>query len=87
MTALLLAACATTQTTSRQDYTYEMGRKCETPTTKLERVDPDGRYTILARGDAGLASTEYPKFHACMRDQFKAQPFPDWAKAQNRDSR
>ncbi len=86
LAALILTACATTQTTPRQDYTYDMGRKCETPTTKLERVDPDGRYWIQARGDAGLASTEYPKFFACMRDQFKAQPFLDWAKAQKRDA-
>ncbi len=47
---LILAGCATTRTTPQQDYTYDMGRNCETPTTKLEQVDPDGRYWILARG-------------------------------------
>jgi hypothetical protein len=83
---LIFAACASTQTTPQQDYTYEMGKSCETPTTKIERVAPDGRYWIQARGDAGLASTEYPKFFACMKDQFKAHPFFDWAKAQKRDA-
>jgi len=60
---LAVVGCASTSaTTAQQDYTYEMGRKCETPTTKLERVAPDGKYWIQARGDAGLASTEYPRF-------------------------
>jgi hypothetical protein len=75
------------QTTPQQDYTYEMGRNCETPTTKLERVAPDGRYWIQARGDASLASTEYPRFFACMKDQFQAHPFLDWLKAQKRDAK
>lgn len=82
---LSLAACATTQTTPQQDYTYEMGRKCETPTTKLERVDPDGRYWILARGVGASTSAEYQRFFACMREQTRAQPFFDWAKADKRD--
>lgn len=50
------------------------------------RVAPDGRYWIQARGDAGVASTEYPKFFACMRDQVKAYPFLDWVKAQKREA-
>src|SRR5438876_9959722 len=86
LTVLFLASCATTQTTPREDYTYEMGRNCETPTTKLERVAPDGRYWIQARGDAGVGSTEYPRFFACMKAQFQAHPFRDWLKAHNREA-
>ena len=85
LTTLILAACATTQTTPQQDYTYDMGRNCETPTTKLERVDPDGRYWILARGVGASTSDEYSRFFACMKTQFQAHPFLDWAKAQKRD--
>jgi hypothetical protein len=85
LTVLFLASCATTQTTPLQDYTYEMGRYCETPTTKIERVAPNGRYWILARGDAGVGSTEYPKFHACMKAQYKAHPYFDWLKANRGD--
>jgi len=82
---LAVVGCASTSaTTAQQDYTYEMGRKCETPTTKLERVAPDGKYWIQARGDAGLASTEYPRFFACMKEQFQAQPFLEWARARGR---
>ena len=86
LAALILAGCATLQTTPQQDYTYEMGRNCETPTTKLERVAPDGRYWIQARGDAGVGSTEYPRFFACMKAQFQAHPFRDWLKAHNREA-
>src|SRR5713226_2590322 len=86
LASLILAGCATLQTTPQQDYTYEVGRNCETPTTKLERVAPDGRYWIQARGDAGIASTEYPRFFACMKDQFQAYPYFDWLKAQKRDA-
>src|SRR5438034_290814 len=86
LTVLFLASCATTQTTPREDYTYEMGRNCETPTTKLERVAPDGRYWIQARGDAGVASTEYPQFHACMKAQFQAHPYFDWLKAHRKEA-
>src|SRR5438876_11831572 len=59
LASLILAGCATLQTTPQQDYTYEMGRNCETPTTKIERVDPDGRYWILARGVGASTSSEY----------------------------
>ena len=84
--ALSGAACGSMQNNPRQTYTYEVGRKCETFATKLERVESDGRYWIQARGDAGIASTEYPKFFACMKDQFQAHPYLDWLKAQNRDA-
>jgi len=61
LAALILAACATTQATPRQDYTYDIGRNCETSTTKIERVDPDGRYWILARGvGASTSAASYP---------------------------
>ena len=84
-TILAIVGCASTpNTTAQQDYTYEMGRRCETPTTKLERVAPDGKYWIQARGDAGVASTEYPRFFACMKEQFQAYPFLEWARAQGR---
>src|SRR5262245_20279893 len=80
----VLGCASTSNTTAQQDYTYEMGRQCETPTTKLERVAPDGKYWIQARGDAGVASTEYPRFFACMKEQFQAQPFLEWARARGR---
>jgi hypothetical protein len=62
-------------------------RNCETPTTKLERVDPDGRYWILARGVGASTSDEYSRFFACMKTQFQDHPFLDWAKAQKRDAK
>jgi hypothetical protein len=81
-----VAACASTQTTPQQDYTYAMGRNCETPTTKIERVAPDGRYWIQAHGIGGSTSAEYQRFFACMKEQFQAHPFLDWAKAQKREA-
>jgi hypothetical protein len=57
-----------------------MGRNCETATTKMERVAPDGRYWIQARGDAGVTGTEYPKFFACMKEQFAKTPYREWVK-------
>ncbi len=61
----------------------ENGRNCETPTTKPERVASDGRYWIQARGDPGIASTEYQRFFACVKDQFQAHPYLDRLKAQD----
>ena len=82
---LAVVGCASTSaTTARQDYTYEMGRKCETPTTKLERVAPDGRYCVLAHGVGASTSAEYQRFFACMKEQFQAQPFLEWARARGR---
>jgi len=49
-------------------------------------VAPDGRYWIQARGDAGVGSTEYPRFFECMKAQFQAHPFRDWLKAHNREA-
>src|SRR5712692_963022 len=86
LAALSLAACATTQTTPRQDYIYDIGRNCETPTTKIERVDPDGRYWIFERGVHASNTSEYQRFVACMKAQFQAHPFLDWLKAHKREA-
>jgi hypothetical protein len=84
--AVLLAACASMQNTPQQDYVYEMGRTCETEkgitSTKVERVAPDGRYWIRGRG-AGYEQ-EYPRFFACMQEQYKAYPYREWLKAKGR---
>jgi len=87
LAALSLLGCASVGTnTPQQDYTFEIGKRCETAATKLERVSADGsRYWIQARGDAGIASSEYPKFFACMKDQFKTYSYLDWLKAQKRE--
>src|SRR5262245_14726131 len=46
--ALASLSCATVKNTPQQDYTYEMGRICETSagitSTKIQRVAPDGHY-------------------------------------------
>jgi hypothetical protein len=77
-----LIGCATTQNTPQQDYVYEMGRICEASftSTKIERVAPDGHYWIRGRG-AGY-EIEYPRFFACMKEQYQSHPFRDWLKIQ-----
>jgi len=77
--AALVVGCATVQNTSKQDYTWELGKACNTSEVFMERVNPDGRYFVWTRVDAG--STKYPGYFACMREQFKARPYLDWLKA------
>jgi hypothetical protein len=68
--------------TPQQDYVWEMGRNCENKFTdlRMERVDSMGRYWV--RGNNATSATPY---FECMKDQFKAHPFPDWLKAQKEE--
>jgi tetratricopeptide (TPR) repeat protein len=82
LAALVLAACATTRTTPQQDYTYDLGRNCETATTRIEGFDADGRYRIFERGVAASSnSPEFQRFVACMTSQFQTQSILEWLKA------
>ena len=82
--AVSLIGCSTMQNTPQQDYVYEMGRICQAgaTSTKVERVAPDGRYWIRGRG-AGYEQ-EYPRFFACMKEQYQAYPYADWLKVHKR---
>ncbi len=82
LTALTLVGCASMGNTPQQDYVYDMAeRGCShVAGVKLERVEPDGRYWYLG------TPAHFSTFQQCMKEQFKAHPFLDWAKAQKRDA-
>lgn len=73
--------CASVQNTPRQEYVWEMGRICDSRsnTWYMDKVEPDGSYTI--RGATNSVGGPNLPYFSCMNEQFKAQPFPDWAKA------
>src|SRR5215813_11337323 len=75
---LVGAGCAALQNTPAQDYTWAMGRACDTTTMSMERVETDGRYWV--RGASNVASLN--SYFDCMKEQFKAHPYLDWLKAQ-----
>jgi hypothetical protein len=82
----LLGACASMRGTPQQDYVWEMGRVCdgEVFEFKMERVEADGRYWIKPiPNSTGGAKTQY---FECMNAQFKAHPYLDWLKAQQKDA-
>ncbi len=81
LVALTLAGCASVQNTSQQDYVYEMARGCSIPNVWLKRVEPDGRYWVLAE-----PRQEY-QFRDCMNAQVKAHPFLDWLTVQKREAK
>ncbi len=77
--AISLIGCSTIQNTPKQDYTWELGKACNTSDVFMERVNPDGRYFVWTRVSTG--ESRYQAYFACMREQFKASPYLDWIKA------
>jgi hypothetical protein len=77
--AISLIGCSTLQNTPKQDYTWELGKACNTSDVFMERVNADGRYYVWTRVSAG--DSKYPAYFACMQEQFKARPYLDWLKA------
>ena len=77
--AISLIGCSTIQNTPKQDYTWELGKACNTSDVFMERVSPDGRYFVWTRVSTG--ESRYQAYFACMREQFKASPYLDWIKA------
>lgn len=86
-----ISACASMRNTPQQDYVEEMGANCARTGqfmggTRVVRVAPDGRYWVFAPGEAMVMRDEYPRFFACMKEQYQAHPFLDWLKAQKREA-
>jgi len=81
--ALSCAACGAMQNTSQQDYVFETGRVCQANAHGIfvSRVSPDGSQYWLQVNAAGPWEHFVPRFRACMADQFKANPYPDWLEA------
>lgn len=77
--ALVLAGCASMTDTPRQAYVWELGRACNSTTLSMEKVDPDGRYTV--RGASNVISAT-PYFD-CMKEQATRRPYQEWLKQQN----
>jgi hypothetical protein len=82
----LLIGCASMKETPQQEYVWEMGRICDSRsnTWYMDKVEPDGRYTIRGATNS-IGGPNLPYFD-CMREQFKAHPFNDWAKAHKKDA-
>jgi hypothetical protein len=82
----LCVACASTKDTPVQAYVWEMGRICDSRsnTWYMDKVDADGSYSIRGATNS-IGGPNLPYFD-CMKEQFKAHPFLDWSKAQNRDA-
>jgi hypothetical protein len=76
----ILAGCASMKDTPQQAYVWEMGRICDgkSNTWYMDKVEADGSYTIRGATNS-IPSPDLPYFQ-CMREQFKAHPFLDWAK-------
>jgi len=74
-----LIGCSTMQNTPKQDYTWEMGKACNTSEVFMERVAPDGRYFVWTRMSTG--ESKYQAYFSCMREQFASRPYLDWLKA------
>lgn len=89
LAAVILAGCATTEVnTSRQDYTWAMWDRCKAQLAtrmQINKVEADGRYWSNT-ADSGVVAQEWPKITGCMNEQFKANPFLDWVKAQKRET-
>jgi hypothetical protein len=82
----LSLGCASMQNTTQQEYVWEMGRICDSRsnTWYMDKVDADGRYTIVGATNS-IGGPNLPYFD-CMKEQYKAHPFLDWARAQKRDA-
>lgn len=82
--SILLAGCASMQSTPRQDYVWAMWEQCKvtdelrTSTTTIDRVEPSGRY--WSNSTMGPFEVEWPRIQACMNERFKANPYLDWLK-------
>lgn len=83
---VIFSGCASMQNTPQQEYVWEMGRICDSRsnTWYMDKVDADGRYTIRGATNS-IGGPNLPYFD-CMKEQFKAHPFLDWARAQKRDA-
>jgi hypothetical protein len=84
---IILAAwtgCASMQDTPQQQYVWAMGRVCDAQSNTwfMDKVEADGRYTIRGAANS-VPSPDLPYFD-CMREQFKAQPYSEWTKAQKK---
>jgi len=77
--AVSLIGCSTMQNTPKQDYTWELGKACNTDQVFMHRVNPNGNYVVWTRLSTGASG--YPGYHACMKEQYKAHPYLDWVKA------
>src|SRR2546428_498319 len=81
MVSVLLAACATFKNTPQQDYTFAMGKICESAKgiteVHVSRVCPDGRQYWLGAG-IGPWEFETPRFRDCMQEQFRVMPYRQW---------
>jgi hypothetical protein len=83
----ILAGCASIKDTPQQAYVWDMGRICDgkSNTWYMDKVEADGSYMIRGATNS-IPSPDLPYFQ-CMKQQFQAHPFLDWAKAQNREVR
>jgi WD40 repeat protein len=75
---MLAAACASMESTPIQAYIWELGHNCEHVNSawQLDRVDSQGRYWIK-----GANATSAQDFQACMREQARLHPYPEWLEA------
>jgi hypothetical protein len=75
LAVIALSGCASLKNTPPQDYSWELGRACQSENAdwRMTRVEPGGRYWIRA-GDASGANA----FHECMARQQKAKPYREW---------
>jgi len=76
----VVAGCASAKDTPRQEYVWAMGRICDSRsnTWYMDKVDPDGRYTIRGATNS-VASSNLP-YVDCMKEQFTAHPYGEWLK-------
>lgn len=82
----LLVGCVSTQNTPQQEYVWDMGRICDSRsnTWYMDKVEPNGSYTIRGATNS-IGGPNLPYFD-CMKEQFKAHPFLDWARAEKKDA-
>jgi hypothetical protein len=76
LVALVLSGCASMAETPPQAYVWELGRACNSTTLSMERVEPDGRYTV--RGASNVIS--FTPYFDCMKEQANSRPYREWLK-------
>jgi len=76
--ALLTTGCASMKNTPQQDYTWEMGHKCNTTDLQMTRVEADGRYWVQGASNV-IRLTPY---FECMKEQQTLHPYSEWLKTQ-----
>ena len=80
----IFTGCASMQDTPQQEYVWAMGRICDAKsnTWYMDKVEPDGSYTI--RGATNSVPGPNLPYFDCMKEQFRVQPYSEWAKTQKK---